>query len=261
MFLAQLSTPPTPFPSTEVIIRGNVFRPDNNDILETETNSEILDNIYIDGVTNSIFSDLQDLEATRVLFHLRMDGTSTNVSAGLSYFEEYVIPELRFSTMIVDEENLRLKLKLDYGLNTTDVRAIEEVITNYVIGADVRVYDGFSNFSLRINSDDVSIFQNYLEIPISKSNAITLVNFTRASSGNSDNYWTPDLFTNTGVRFAVPITEQCGVGVMPGFSYEEDDGDTETNITFPVGFKCDFGNFEMSARTGYGLVFETRYEF
>lgn len=250
---------PPAIEQVQINVDANVARPDDRDRVRTFLE---MDDLSI-GVTNfnnpnstlfQIFLDLELLEGT-------------DVTVGGSALDGSFVPTVGIEQLVLDESDLSVRVYYERGLNDSDPRAVESLIQHNTIGAKIKFQDNSLNSFVEFNSDGTEIYQHFLRIPLTENEFLTLQQFMRASSQDSEFMWTPESgwFTNTGVLISVPLIDSedfdLGFGVQPGIVIS---GDTITpSVAGGIRGAFQTDDLEISGVLGYtyGINGQLRIKF
>ena len=234
-------------PIINTSVRANIFRPDDRN--RVIGNAQYLDDTYSVGVSYFSYAN-PDIDVIQPLVSYSFDD-ETEVAIGASIVEGDIVPEFRAETLFLNDH----KIYLSRGLNTSDPRAVDALIQQNVVGLNLKFQDVSTNFRVTFNSDDVEVYENWIAIPLDDYGVFTFKNYLRGASEESDDYWSPDFFNATGVQIAYPLSNECGIGVQPGFTYS----DNELRPVLPVGAQCRFNDLTIRAGYSYGLDLQAEY--
>ncbi len=86
---------------------------------------------------------------------------------------------------------------------------------------------------------------------------LTFVGGFRASSAESSNYWSPELYTHASGLITVPVNDYCGVAASLGVAYEPYDGNVSPRVG--AGASCAYQPTENltvngKVNVGYGTT-------
>jgi hypothetical protein len=231
----------------------NFARPDGRDRIQTT--AEYLGDGFTVGLSHGFYLN-PDIQASKLSIEFSLSDR-TSATIGGSLVEGDLIPEIAFTSVIVDESNQRLLLYAERGLNDSDPRAIAALIQQNVIGASFRLGSSSTRAQVTFNSDGIEVYENWISIPLTDNSMVTLNNYVRVSSDRSDFYWSPSSFVATGLLVGLPIelseSATCQIGVQPGVIVEEG----ELELGAAVGSRCRYvrDRFSLNGSLSYGYGF------
>ena len=267
--------PTSPTPSKTVInteVRTNVFRPDGRQRVETSVSANDLDPGYSIRLSRTDYENPETGVTQLAVTFILDEDSQTSITAGGALTEGDVIPEISVTTVVVDEENLRLRVYVERGLNTEDPRAVQALIQQNVVGLALSTGDLNTRYQVAFNSDDIEVHEGWVSIPINGNQALQFRSYIRAASGESDFYWDPRFFGSVGLLVGIPVATgekfNAQIGVQPSLILSSDYGDSgvDLNPALPVGFRAQYvasenSQVEFDATLAYGLTASLRWSY
>lgn len=257
-------------PKFNIQTQTTLFRPDDRDRIRTT--ATYIDGPWEIGLSRADFNNPAVAVNQLALTFIIDEGSQTELTAGVSANNDGAVLDFGVSTVIVDDEDRKLRIYFDRGLNDSDPRAIEALIQHNTVGLVLSDDSLQFRYQLAANSDAVEVHEGWLSYPLTDNGFLTLKSYVRAASEESDFFWSPELFAATGIAMGVPFelgnNTECQAGVQPGLALTSDFGsDTEIEFAAPFGAQCQYsaGDTQIKGRIGlaYGLTasVEARFSF